>query len=114
MDQALGVMAEIVHVVGLVIELMAVLVITYTSVETFVVLVRLVLKRVPIEEGRSTWLRVLHLLVVGLTFQLAADLVHIAIAQGLQPLGRVAVIAVLRTFLSYFLNRDLREAQEPA
>jgi uncharacterized membrane protein len=50
--------------------------------------------------------------VVGLTFQLAADLVHLTIAHGWEPLGRVVVIAVLRTFLVYFLGRDLREAKE--
>ena len=113
MDQAIDTLAEVIHAVGLVIELMAVVVITYASVETFVVLVRLMLKQVPIEEGRGTWLRFLRLLVVGLTFQLAADLVHIAIARGWEPIGRVVVIAILRTFLSYFLNRDLREAREP-
>jgi len=101
--------AEVVHVIGLVIELMAVIVITYGTAEFFVVLVGIVVKRVPIERGRASWLRMLQLLVVGLTFQLAADLVHITIAEGWQPLGRVAVIAVLRTFLSYFLDRDLRE-----
>jgi uncharacterized membrane protein len=104
--------AEVVHVVGLVIEVMAVLVITYGALEAFVVLVGLLLKRAPLEQGRSYWLRFLLFLVVGLTFQLAADLVHIAIAQGWQPIGRVAIIAVLRTFLSYFLNRDLEEYRE--
>ena len=49
---------------------------------------------------------------MGLTFQLAADLVHIAVARGWEPLGRVVAIALLRTFLSYFLNRDLSEARE--
>jgi uncharacterized membrane protein len=104
--------AEVVHSVGLIIELMAVLVIAYASLETFVALVRLVITRAPLEEGRSQWLRFLNLLVVGLTFQLAADLVHITIARGWEPLGHAAVIAVLRTFLSYFLGRDLREAKD--
>jgi uncharacterized membrane protein len=104
--------AEVIHSIGLIIEIMAVLVIAYASLETFVVLARLVMTRVPLSEGRAQWLRFLQLLVVGLTFQLAADLVHITIARGWEPLGRAVVIAVLRTFLSYFLGRDLREAQE--
>ena len=104
--------AEVVHSAGLVIELMAVLVIAYVSIETFVVLARLVVTRAPLKEGRGQWVRFLNLLVVGLTFQLAADLVHLTIARGWEPLGRVVVIAVLRTFLAYFLGRDLREAKE--
>ena len=104
--------SELIHVGGLVIELMAVLVIAYASLETFVVLVRIIVTRAPLERGRVQWLRFLNLLVVGLTFQLAADLVHITIARGLEPVARVAIIAVLRTFLSYFLGRDLREWKE--
>jgi uncharacterized membrane protein len=104
--------SEAVHVLGNAIEVMAVLVIAYASFETFVVLLRLVVTRAPLEDGRDQWLRFLNLLVVGLTFQLAADLVHITIASGWAPLGRAVVIAVLRTFLSYFLGRDLREAKE--
>jgi uncharacterized membrane protein len=98
-------------VVGLVIELMAVLVIAYGSAEAFVTLIRTRVAGVPIEERRQLWLRYLRLLVVGLTFQLAADLVHITITRGWEPLAQVVVIAVLRTFLSYFLDRDLREAE---
>jgi uncharacterized membrane protein len=104
--------AELIHDGGLVIELMAVLVIAYASLETFVVLLRIIVTRVPLDRGRVQWLRFLNLLVVGLTFQLAADLVHITIAQGLEPLARVAIIAMLRTFLAYFLGRDLREWKE--
>jgi uncharacterized membrane protein len=106
--------AEGVHVVGIAIEVMAVLVIAYGALEAFAALVGLLLKREPLEQGRTYWLRFLLFLVVGLTFQLAADLVHIAIAQGWEPIGRVAVIAMLRTFLSYFLNRDLQEFREKA
>jgi hypothetical protein len=45
--------AEVVHSAGLVIELMAVLVIAYVSLETFVVLARLVVTRAPLKEGRG-------------------------------------------------------------
>ena len=104
---------EFVHVLGIGIELMAVLVMAYGAAETFVVALRLVVMRASFSAGRGQWLRFLQLLVLGLTFQLAADLVHIAIARGWEPIGRVVVIAALRTFLAYFLNRDLKEAREP-
>ena len=105
---------EIVHWTGTVIELMAVVVIAYASIEAFVVVVRTVVAQVSVEEKRTIWLRFLRFLVVALTFQLAADLVHVAIARGWEDLGHVAAIAVIRTFLAYFLERDLNEANEHA
>ena len=105
-------LTEPIHALGNVIEMMAVLILAYVSFETFVVVIRLAVARRPLAEGRPHWPRFLELLVLGLTFQLAADLVHIAVAGGWEPLGRAVVIAVLRTFLAYFLGRDLREARE--
>jgi uncharacterized membrane protein len=55
--------------------------------------------------------------VAGLTFQLAADIVHTAIAPTWDDIGRLGAIAVIRTFLSYFLERDVEEVrrrQHPA
>ena len=54
-------------------------------------------------------------LVVGLTFQLAADVIETATTtteDGWQDVGRLAAIAVIRTFLSYFLERDMKDAGE--
>ena len=103
---------DFVHVVGVAIELLAVIVIAYASAEAFVSFVRIVVTRVPVEDRRAPFLRFLRLLVVGLTFELAADLVHITIAHTWEQLGRVAIIAGLRTFLAYFLDRDLRATGE--
>jgi uncharacterized membrane protein len=50
--------------------------------------------------------------VVGLTFQLAADIIETSVASSWQDLGRLAAIAGIRTFLNYFLERDLREVRE--
>ena len=54
-------------------------------------------------------------LVIGLTFQLAAGVIETATtttADGWQDIGRLAAIAVIRTFLSYFLERDMKEVRE--
>ena len=54
-------------------------------------------------------------LVAGLTFQLAADVIETATtstADGWADIGRLAAIAVIRTFLSYFLERDMKEMSE--
>jgi len=50
-------------------------------------------------------------LVAGLTFQLAADIIESAIAPGWDEIGRLGAIALIRTFLNHFLERDLAEAE---
>ena len=63
-------------------------------------------------ERRDVWLRYGRWLVAGLTFQLAADIIETSITTDWQSLGRIGVIAVIRTFLNYFLDRDLEEVRE--
>jgi uncharacterized membrane protein len=63
-------------------------------------------------ERRDVWLRYARWLVAGLTFQLAADIIETSITTDWQAVGRIAAIAVIRTFLNYFLDRDLAEVRE--
>jgi uncharacterized membrane protein len=63
-------------------------------------------------ESRGIWLRYARWLVAGLTFQLAADIIETSIAPTWDDIGRLAVIAIIRTFLNYFLERDLGEVRE--
>jgi uncharacterized membrane protein len=51
-------------------------------------------------------------LVLALEFQLAADILATTIAPSFEALGKVAVVAVIRTFLNYFLNQELAEEYE--
>jgi hypothetical protein len=55
---------------------------------------------------------VLHWLVAALTFQLAADIVRTMVVPGWDDIGRVAAIAVIRTFLTFFLDRDIDALRE--
>jgi len=48
-------------------------------------------------------------LVAGLTFQLAAEIIATSIAPGWQEVRQLGAIAVIRTFLNFFLERDLAE-----
>ncbi len=48
-------------------------------------------------------------LVAGLTFQLAADIIETSIAPTWQEVGQLGAVAVIRTFLNFFLERDLAE-----
>ena len=50
-------------------------------------------------------------LVAGLTFQLAADIIGTSIAPSWQEVGQLGAIAVIRTFLNFFLERDLAELE---
>ena len=61
---------------------------------------------------RSLWMRYSHWLVAGLTFQLAADIVESSITPDWDGIGRLAAVAVIRTFLNYFLERDVAEIRE--
>ncbi|TCR62924.1 DUF1622 domain-containing protein [Bosea sp. BK604] len=61
---------------------------------------------------RPVWLRFGRWLVAGLTFQLAADIIETAITPSWEDIGRLAAIAVIRTFLNIFLERDLSELRE--
>jgi uncharacterized membrane protein len=44
---------------------------------------------------------------------LAADIVRSAISPSWEQIGQLAAIAAIRTFLSYFLERDLKEMGRP-
>ncbi len=60
---------------------------------------------------RHVWLRYARWLVAALTFQLAADIAETAIAPGWADIGRLGAIAVIRTFLDFFLERDVNEVR---
>jgi uncharacterized membrane protein len=62
-------------------------------------------------DARSIWIRYARWLVGALTLQLAADIIETAISTSWEAIGRVGLIAVIRTFLNYFLDRDLLEAR---
>ena len=51
-------------------------------------------------------------LVIALELQLAADIIATATDPSLQELAKLAAIAVIRTFLNYFLVLELREEQK--
>ena len=62
----------------------------------------------------ETWLKTVRsslsrYLLVALELQLASDIVGTALAPTWEQLGKLAAIALIRTFLSYFLVEELRE-----
>jgi uncharacterized membrane protein len=95
-----------------VIDLMALAIVVISSLEAFVRAVQLVVAPASGPERRAIWLRYARWLVAALTFQLAADIIETSVTADWQSLGRIAAIAVIRTFLNYFLEKDLAEVRE--
>ncbi|MEB3277728.1 MAG: DUF1622 domain-containing protein [Lyngbya sp.] len=51
-------------------------------------------------------------LALALEFQLGADILATTIAPTLQALGKLAAIALIRTFLNYFLGKEIETERE--
>jgi uncharacterized membrane protein len=51
-------------------------------------------------------------LLLGLEFELAADIIASVVSPTWQDIGELGAIAVIRTFLNFFLERDLESAEE--
>jgi uncharacterized membrane protein len=77
--------------------------------------IRLFLIRPPAPEARKTEVRLQlgRWLSLALEFELAADIVRTAIAPTWDEIGKLAAIAALRTLLNYFLEREIRTADQP-
>ena len=93
------------------IDAVALVVILIGTVEVIVGIVRLSFGTRSHELMRNTWLSYARWLVAALTFQLAADIIETSISSSWETIGRVGAIAVIRTFLNYFLDRDLEEVR---
>ncbi|WP_262300292.1 DUF1622 domain-containing protein [Microvirga sesbaniae] len=63
-------------------------------------------------QRREVWLRYARTLVAGLTFQLGADIIETSVTTGWEAVARLGAVAVIRTFLNFFLERDLTEIRE--
>ncbi|MXO58575.1 DUF1622 domain-containing protein [Altererythrobacter salegens] len=61
---------------------------------------------------RTAWTSFASWLLLALEFALAADLVGTAISPTWDEVGQLGVIAVIRTFLGFFLERDIESIAE--
>jgi uncharacterized membrane protein len=95
----------------IVIDTIALLIIAFGTLEALYNIVRLGLHGDTVH-AREVWLRYGRWLVVGLTFQLAADIIETSISTDWEGIARLGAIAVIRTFLNYFLERDIDERAE--
>ncbi len=97
--------------VALAAELCTVICIAVGLVETVIRAAMLVVRRRMSERQarRAVWVGFAVWIVLALEFALAADIVRTAIAPTWDDIGRLAAIAVIRTALNYFLDKDLAE-----
>ena len=100
------------------IDFVAMIVIVIGTIEILINAPKALFGKLPGHERREIWLRYSHWLVAGLTLQLGADIVETSITTSWDAVGRIAAIAIIRTVLNYFLERDLTEVRarqkEPA
>ena len=94
------------------IDLIALACVVYGTLECVVLVIRATIAGEAGRDLRAIWLRYARWLVAALTFQLGADIAETAIAPSWDDIGRLAAIAVIRTFLDFFLGRDVGEIRE--
>lgn len=95
------------------VEIAAALVIGLGSCEALVRALPLFVRRAPQEATVDVRLSLGRWLALGLEFALAADILRTAIAPTWHEIGQLAAIAVLRTALNFFLEREM-DRERPA
>ena len=90
---------------ALIVEAVAALLIAVGVLEAIAVL----LVTPPGGRRRAVWRRFGGWLLLSLEFELGADIVRTAISPTWTQIGQLAAIAVIRTFLNYFLEKDLEK-----
>lgn len=105
---------EIAGYIALGLEAVAVLIIGMGAVQAVIGTLGAVLTHGPRPIGRKkkVWLEFGMWLLLGLEFELGADIVRTAISPTWAEIGQLGAIAVIRTFLNYFLEKDLERRAE--
>jgi uncharacterized membrane protein len=100
--------------VALTVEAAAALLITMGALEALYSILRSPFQvQCQINAKKAIWLRFGVWLLLGLEFELAADVIRTAISPTWVDIGQLGAIAVIRTFLNFFLEKDLEKYAEP-
>ena len=106
-------MISVVENAVIIINAMGLVIIFIGTIEAFLRSVQAVFSQQATGEVfRNAYLRYGRWLVAGLTFQLAADIIGTSVVPTWDEVGRLGAIAVIRTFLNFFLERDLTEVEQ--
>jgi uncharacterized membrane protein len=94
--------------VALAVEAVAVLIVAFGAAEAALSLAKLLVRpHATHGERKALWRRFGVWLLLALEFELAADIVRSVISPSWEDIGALGAIAVIRTFLNYFLEQDL-------
>ena len=98
----------IANYVALGVEFGAVFVVAFGSAQAVIALFGAILTGAADSlRGREIWLKFATWILLALEFALAADIVRTAVAPTWDDIWKLAVIAVVRTMLNYFLAKDI-------
>jgi uncharacterized membrane protein len=100
---------EVAAAVALALESIAVVLIACGSVHALAGVVSALASSDVQAGGRRVFLRLGRWLLLAIEFTLAADVVRTAISPSWDDIGQLAAVAVIRTFLNFFLERDLEK-----
>ena len=93
-------------------EVIAVVMIAYGAAEALLrVVMHIAHRGSPAGWRKEIFVRFGIWLILGLQYALAADIVRSAIAPSWNDIGQLAAVAAIRTFLNYFLERDVNEVE---
>lgn len=111
METAEILLEEFVRILALALEFTAALCIAVGFVKTFILLLK---RRKADYSPLYNRLRLLFggWLALALEFQLASDIVRTTVAPTYENLIQLGAVAIIRTFLNYFLSKELHELPE--
>ena len=96
-----------------VIQIMALLVVTFGTIQAFVHSLRAMVNRSASGQNfHGGYVQYARWLITGLTFQLAADIIQTAFAPSWDEIGQLAAIAAIRAFVNYFLEHDMAQQEK--
>jgi len=102
-------LADVVDFLVRVVEAIGAAIIFAGAVSAFAQFVRVAFRREGMAPFAQVRLDLGRFLVLGLEFQLAADILRTAVAPNFTSLAQLAAIAAIRTALNFFLGREIKE-----
>jgi len=115
MDSIEHVFNEVSSALALIVEAGSVVTVFVGSVLAVYRIIEAVVQReVTIVRAKEVWTRYATWLILGLEFLLAADIIRTAIAPSWAQIGQLGAIALIRTFLSFFLSHDISKTLSDA
>ncbi|WP_230293692.1 DUF1622 domain-containing protein [Croceicoccus sp. Ery5] len=94
---------------ALILEAIVALLVMYGAIEAMFNLIKGGFATFSHQTRRMIWMRFAQWIILALEFALGADIIRTAIAPTWDDVGKLAAIAAIRTFLSFFLERDIEE-----